>query len=183
MSRHQLHICTIGGHQHGKTAVTRALLERWNPRERAVAHAGVLRSYYFSFETDCQKYQVCDLGAPYIPKHLVTGGWELDGAIVVVSAAEGVTPEVEKQIRLARFGGVPAIIPFLNKCDLVSHAQGIDLSRRGIVDLLQSYRYRIGEPSVVLGACLGGDGRSALFGNAVQRLSDLMDREFRSRYA
>jgi translation elongation factor EF-Tu-like GTPase len=182
MSRHQLHICTIGGLQHGKTTVTRALVAKFNPSELDIEHSGEFRSCFFSIATGKQRYQICDVSASHIPKHLITQGAAIDGAILVVSAAVGVTSEVEKQIRLARFGGVSTIIPSMTKCDLVSDSQVVSKISQRISELLIRYQYRTFQPPIVLVARDSARNRIAYADSGVQDLSELMDRVFRSRY-
>jgi elongation factor Tu len=172
-------ICTIGSAQHGKTTLTRALLAKLNSAAPETKQLGAFRSNHYTFETSCRTYHHFDPSADHVPKSLATS--EFDGAILVVSAQDGVTGSVEKHVELARFFDVGVVLPFLSKCDLVADAHSKGDRARDVVKLLRDYGYRIFEPAIVLGTCRGsiGDGSHE---RAITQLIELMDREIRSRY-
>ena len=102
---------------------------------------------------------------------MITGAAQMDGAILVVSAADGPMPQTREHILLAKQVGVPAIVVFLNKADQVDDPELIDLVEMEIRDLLSSYYFPGDEVPIIVGSALG-----ALNGNAEdeQKIRDLM---------
>jgi elongation factor Tu len=164
-----LNIGTIGHVDHGKTTLTAAItmvLHRKNladirtfdsidnaPEEKergitiAVAHV--------EYETDKRHYAHIDCPghADYI-KNMITGAAQMDGAILVVSAADGPMPQTREHILLARQVGVPYIIVFLNKVDMVDDPELLDLVELEVRDLLKQYQFPGDEIPMIRGSAL-----------------------------
>ena len=104
---------------------------------------------------------------------MITGAAQMDGAILVVSAADGPMPQTREHILLAKQVGVPAIVVFLNKADQVDDPELIDLVEMEVRDLLSSYDFPGDEIPIVVGSALG-----ALNGNEadVKKVLELMDK-------
>jgi len=174
-----VNIGTIGHIDHGKTtltsAITRCLSQtgkaNWIPfdqidkapeeKERGITIA----TAHVEYETDNRHYAHVDCPghADYI-KNMITGAAQMDGAILVVSAADGPMPQTKEHILLARQVGVPSIVVFLNKCDLVDDAELLDLVELEVRELLKHYGFPGDEIPVVRGSAvkaLDGDGKDA----------------------
>ncbi|OGF52328.1 translation elongation factor Tu [Candidatus Giovannonibacteria bacterium RIFCSPLOWO2_02_FULL_43_11b] len=152
-----LNVGTIGHVDHGKTSLTAAILHVLNlagkkvklenisqidnaPEER---QRGITIALHHSeYESDKRHYAHIDAPghADYI-KNMITGAAQMDGAILVVSAADGPMPQTREHILLARQVGVPAIIVFLNKVDTVDDKELVDLVETEIRELLTKYEY------------------------------------------
>ena len=152
-----LNVGTIGHVDHGKTSLTAAILHVLNlagnkvklenisqidnaPEER---QRGITIALHHSeYESDKRHYAHIDAPghADYI-KNMITGAAQMDGAILVVSAADGPMPQTREHILLARQVGVPAIIVFLNKVDMVDDKELVDLVETEIRELLTKYEY------------------------------------------
>src|SRR6202789_4319908 len=156
-SKPHVNIGTIGHIDHGKTTLTAAItkvLSKHNPnnkfrsfdtidkapeeRERGITIA----TSHVEYETPNRHYAHVDCPghADYI-KNMITGAAQMDGAILVVSAADGPMPQTREHILLARQVGVPAIVVFLNKVDLVDDPELLDLVEMEIRDLLTKYQF------------------------------------------
>jgi elongation factor Tu len=151
-----VNIGTMGHIDHGKTTLTAAITKRQAekgmaeftpfdeidkaPEERergitiAIAHV--------EYETDNRHYAHVDMPghADYV-KNMITGAAQVDGAILVVSAADGPMPQTREHVLLARQVGVPSIVVALNKCDMVDDAELLDLVELEVRELLSSYEY------------------------------------------
>ena len=156
-SKPHLNVGTIGHVDHGKTTLTAAILNVLHragkvatvksvndidksPEEKA---RGITISLSHSeYETDARHYAHVDAPghADYI-KNMITGAAQMDGAILVVAATDGVMPQTREHILLAKQVGVPKIIVFLNKCDMVPDTELIDLVEEEVRDLLKKYDY------------------------------------------
>ena len=179
-------IGTIGHVDHGKTtltaAITKVLADQGKanfldyasidkaPEERA--RGITINTSTVEYETDKRHYAHVDCPghADYV-KNMITGAAQMDGAILVVSAADGPMPQTREHILLAKQVGVPAIVVFLNKADQVDDPELIDLVEMEIRDLLSSYDFPGDEVPIIVGSALG-----ALNGNAEdeQKIRDLM---------
>src|SRR5688500_11938976 len=165
-----LNIGTIGHIDHGKTTLTAAItnvLRKHNPnvaftpfdqidkapeeRERGIT----ISVSHVEYETDNRHYAHVDCPghADYI-KNMITGAAQMDGAILVVSAADGPMPQTREHILLARQVGVPAIVVFLNKCDAVDDPELLDLVEMEIRELLSKYQFPGDKIPVVRGSAL-----------------------------
>ncbi|MCC6737460.1 MAG: elongation factor Tu [Planctomycetia bacterium] len=164
-----LNIGTIGHVDHGKTSLTAAITKVLSlrgfadyskfeeidnaPEERA---RGITISIsHIEYQTDNRHYAHVDCPghADYI-KNMITGAAQMDGAILVVSAADGPMPQTKEHVLLARQVGVPRIVCFLNKVDLVDDPELLDLVELEIRDLLNKYQFPGNEIPVIRGAAL-----------------------------
>lgn len=160
---------TIGHVDHGKTtltaAITKVLAEKGGAdfkafdqidnapeeRERGITIA----ASHVEYETDNRHYAHVDCPghADYV-KNMITGAAQMDGAILVVSAADGPMPQTREHILLARQVNVPAIVVFLNKVDMVDDEDMVELVEEEVRDLLTSYGFKGSEIPVVRGSAL-----------------------------
>jgi len=162
-------IGTIGHVDHGKTtltaAITKVLAEKGGaafvdyanidkaPEERA--RGITISTSHVEYETENRHYAHVDCPghADYV-KNMITGAAQMDGAILVVSAADGPMPQTREHILLARQVGVPAIVVFMNKCDQVDDPELLELVEMEIRDLLSSYQFPGDEIPIVKGSAL-----------------------------
>src|SRR5690242_2492543 len=149
-------IGTIGHVDHGKTsltaAITKILAEQGKAQYTAYdqidkapeekARGITISTAHVEYESDKRHYAHVDCPghADYV-KNMITGAAQMDGAILVVSAADGPMPQTREHILLARQVGVPAIVVFLNKVDLVDDKELLDLVDMEIRDLLSKYQF------------------------------------------
>ena len=150
-----LNVGTIGHVDHGKTSLTAAIthvlhLKGWAKKEEKVedidnapeekARGITIALHHSEYETDKRHYAHIDAPghADYI-KNMITGAAQMDGAILVVSAADGPMPQTREHILLARQVGVPAVVVFLNKVDQVTDPELIDLVEQEVRELLTKY--------------------------------------------
>ena len=165
-----VNIGTIGHVDHGKTtltaAITKVLAEKGmaqfedyadidkapEERERGIT----INTAHVEYETDNRHYAHVDCPghADYV-KNMITGAAQMDGAILVVSAADGPMPQTREHILLARQVGVPAMVVFLNKVDQVDDPELLELVEMEVRELLSSYEFPGDEIPVVAGSALG----------------------------
>ena len=166
-----VNVGTIGHVDHGKTtltaAITRVLHERFGgtevrsfdsidnapeERERGITIA----TAHVEYETQERHYAHVDCPghADYV-KNMVTGAAQMDGAILVVDASDGPMPQTREHILLARQVGVPYIVVFMNKVDLVDDEELLELVEMEVRDLLEQYEFPGDEVPVVMGSALG----------------------------
>src|ERR1035441_3902690 len=149
---------TIGHIDHGKTTLTAALLQVLSKTGKAeiksyadIAKGGTVRdetktvtiaAAHVEYESDKRHYAHVDCPghADYV-KNMITGAAQMDGAILVVSAADGPMPQTREHILLARQVGVPAIVVALNKVDLVDDAELLELVELEVRELLSAYQF------------------------------------------
>ena len=182
-----VNIGTIGHVDHGKTTLTAAITKVLNlegdadfvdyanidkapeERERGIT----INTAHVEYETDKRHYAHVDCPghADYV-KNMITGAAQMDGAILVCSAADGPMPQTREHILLARQVGVPAIVVFLNKADMVDDEELIELVEMEVRELLSSYEFPGDEVPIVVGSAL-----KALEGDAqyVAKIDELMD--------
>jgi elongation factor Tu len=187
-----LNIGTIGHVDHGKTTLTAAItkvLEKQGKakflaydqidkapeeRERGVT----INIAHVEYETDKRHYAHVDCPghADYI-KNMITGAAQMDGAILVVSAADGPMPQTREHILLARQVGVPAIVVFLNKADMVDDKELLDLVELEVRDLLSKYKFPGDDTPIVIGSALKAlEGDTSEMGEgAILKLMDAVD--------
>ncbi len=164
-----VNVGTIGHIDHGKTtltaAITRVLSERVRPtftdfgeidkapeeKERGITIA----TAHVEYETDNRHYAHVDCPghADYI-KNMITGAAQMDGAILVVAATDGAMPQTREHILLARQVGVPAMVVFLNKCDMVDDEELIELVEMELRELLDKYEFPGDDIPFVQGSAL-----------------------------
>src|SRR5438094_4405004 len=164
-----LNIGTIGHVDHGKTTLTAAItkvLEKQGkakflaydqidkaPEERE--RGLTINIAHVEYETDKRHYAHVDCPghADYV-KNLIAGAAQMDGAILVVSAADGPMPQTREHILLARQVGVPAIVVFLNKADMVDDKELLDLVELEVRELLSKYKFPGDDTPIVIGSAL-----------------------------
>jgi len=164
-----LNIGTIGHVDHGKTTLTSAIHHVLSkkggakdlkyeeidkaPEERA--RGVTINLHHSEYETDKRHYAHIDAPghADYI-KNMITGAAQMDGAILVVSAPDGPMPQTREHILLAKQVNVPAIIVFLNKCDMVQDKEILDLVEMEVRDLLKKYKFDGDKIPVIRGSAL-----------------------------
>src|SRR5499433_2912840 len=187
-----LNIGTIGHVDHGKTTLTAAItkvLEKQGKakflaydqidkapeeRERGVT----INIAHVEYETDKRHYAHVDCPghADYI-KNMITGAAQMDGAILVVSAADGPMPQTREHILLARQVGVPAIVVYLNKADMVDDKELLDLVELEIRELLTKYEFPGEEIPIVIGSALKAlEGEGSELGEpSIMKLMEAVD--------
>ena len=186
-SKVHVNIGTIGHVDHGKTtltaAITTVLAEQGGAQAKAYdqidsapeekARGITINTAHIEYQTATRHYAHVDCPghADYV-KNMITGAAQMDGAILVVAATDGVMPQTREHILLARQVGVPYIVVFLNKCDLVDDPELIDLVEMDVRDLLSSYGFPGDEVPVIRGSA-----RQALDGDpeAKKQIMALMD--------
>jgi len=163
-----VNIGTIGHIDHGKTTLTGAILATQSQKGMAnfksyadIAKGGTVRDEtktvtiavaHVEYETDERHYAHIDCpGHADFIKNMITGAAQMDGAILVVSAADGPMPQTREHILLARQVGVPAIVVFLNKCDLVDDEELLELVELELRELLSHYGFPGDEIPIVRG--------------------------------
>src|SRR3954462_7415591 len=160
-----LNVGTIGHVDHGKTTLTAAITSVLAKKGMAEARAydsidnapeekerGItINTAPVEYQSDKRHYAHVDCpGHADSVKNMITGAAQMDGAILVVSAADGPMPQTREHILLARQVGVPAVVVFLNKVDLVDDKELLDLVEMEIRDLLNKYKFPGDRPLVVL---------------------------------
>ncbi|MDE2144682.1 MAG: elongation factor Tu [Patescibacteria group bacterium] len=165
-----VNVGTIGHIDHGKTTLTAAIthvlhLKGWAKKEERVdqidnapeekARGITIALHHSEYESEKRHYAHIDAPghADYI-KNMITGAAQMDGAILVVSAADGPMPQTREHVLLAHQVGVPAIIVFLNKVDMVDDKELVDLVEAEVRELLKKYEFPGDEVPVVRGSAL-----------------------------
>ncbi|HRD29769.1 MAG TPA: GTP-binding protein, partial [Caulobacter sp.] len=185
-------IGTIGHVDHGKTTLTAAItitLAKTGgataknyadidaaPEEKA--RGITINTAHVEYETANRHYAHVDCPghADYV-KNMITGAAQMDGAILVVSAADGPMPQTREHILLARQVGVPALVVFMNKVDMVDDAELLDLVEMEVRELLSSYNFPGDDIPIVKGSALAAvEGRDAPIGeDAILALMTAVD--------
>jgi elongation factor Tu len=183
---------TIGHVDHGKTsltaAITKVLAESGGatftaydqidkaPEEKA--RGITISTAHVEYETKNRHYAHVDCPghADYV-KNMITGAAQMDGAILVVSAADGPMPQTREHILLARQVGVPALVVFLNKCDMVDDPELLELVELEVRELLSSYKFPGDEIPVIRGSATEAlnDGNKELGHDAILKLMAAVD--------
>src|ERR1700681_1649218 len=187
-----VNIGTIGHIDHGKTTLTAAItkvLSKHNPkvqfrafdtidnapeeRERGITIA----VSHVEYETQNRHYahMDCPGHADYI-KNMITGAAQMDGAILVVAATDGPMPQTREHILLARQVGVPAIVVFLNKCDMVEDAELLELVELEVRELLKSYQFPGDTIAVVKGSALQALNGDVKWEKSIDELMEAVDK-------
>ena len=138
-----INIGTIGHVDHGKTTLTAAIT-------KVLAMQGAAE---YQAHVDCPGH------ADYV-KNMITGAAQMDGAILVVAASDGPMPQTREHILLARQVGVPYIVVFMNKCDMVDDEELIDLVEMEVRELLNEYGFDGDETPIIRGSALKALERS-----------------------
>ena len=168
-SKPHVNVGTIGHVDHGKTtltaAMTRVLAAKYGgdvkafdeidnaPEERA--RGITIATAHVEYETEARHYAHVDCPghADYV-KNMITGAAQMDGAILVVSAADGPMPQTREHILLARQVGVPYIVVYLNKCDLVDDEELLELVEMEVRELLDMYEFPGDDTPIIRGSAL-----------------------------
>jgi elongation factor Tu len=192
-SKPHVNVGTIGHVDHGKTTLTAALT-----KVMAAKHGGTFMAYdqidkapeekargitiataHVEYESDARHYAHVDCPghADYV-KNMITGAAQMDGAILVCSAADGPMPQTREHILLARQVGVPYIVVYLNKADMVDDAELLELVELEVRDLLSTYEFPGDKTPIVTGSALKAlEGDTSPIGVAsVEKLVAEMDR-------
>ena len=191
-SKPHCNIGTIGHVDHGKTsltaAITKVLAETGGATARGYdqidnapeekARGITINTSHVEYETAKRHYAHVDCPghADYV-KNMITGAAQMDGAILVVSAADGPMPQTREHILLARQVGVPALVVFLNKCDMVDDPELLELVELEVRELLSSYEFPGDDIPIIKGSATEAlnDGNKELGHDAVLKLMDAVD--------
>jgi elongation factor Tu len=191
-SKPHVNIGTIGHVDHGKTtltaAITKVLAEKGGanftaydqidkaPEEKA--RGITISTSHVEYETDNRHYAHVDCPghADYV-KNMITGAAQMDGAILVVSGTDSVMPQTREHILLARQVGVPALVVFINKCDMVDDPEMLDLVEMEIRDVLAKYEFPSDEIPIIRGSalCALEDKNPELGRDAILKLLEAVD--------
>jgi elongation factor Tu len=169
-SKPHVNIGTIGHVDHGKTTLTAAMLAVFGAHGMSASKKGVneidsapeekargitIATAHVEYESATRHYAHVDCPghADYV-KNMITGAAQMDGAILVVSATDGPMPQTREHILLAKQVGVPYIVVFLNKCDMVEDKELIDLVEEEIRDLLKKYEFPGDTTPIIRGSAL-----------------------------
>ncbi len=169
-SKPHVNVGTIGHVDHGKTTLTAAILKVLSAHGQKAQDKGVddldkapeskargitIATAHTEYESEKRHYAHVDCPghADYI-KNMITGAAQMDGAVLVVSATDGPMPQTREHILLARQVGVPAIVVFLNKVDMVDDPELIDLVEQEIRDLLNKYEFNGDKAPIIRGSAL-----------------------------
>ncbi|RXR33105.1 elongation factor Tu [Flavobacterium piscinae] len=189
-SKPHLNIGTIGHVDHGKTtltaAITKVLSEKGfcqaksfdqidnapEEKERGIT----INTSHVEYETANRHYAHVDCPghADYV-KNMVTGAAQMDGAILVVAATDGPMPQTREHILLGRQVGIPRIVVFMNKVDMVDDAELLELVEMEIRDLLSFYEYDGDNGPVIQGSALGGLNGDAKWVEKIMELMEAVD--------
>ncbi|MBZ1348316.1 MAG: elongation factor Tu [Candidatus Nealsonbacteria bacterium] len=185
-----LNIGSIGHVDHGKTTLTAAVLKvqklaGFKATEKSVdqidsapeekARGLTINVTHVEFDSTKRHYAWIDCPghADYI-KNMITGAAQMDGAILVVSASDGPMPQTREHILLARQVGLPSIVVFLNKCDLVSDPDIIDLVESEIRELLNKYKFPGDETPIIRGSALKALEANSIDDEAIKPILELV---------
>ena len=185
-----VNIGTIGHVDHGKTtltaAITTVLAEKGLSEKRSfdsIDNAPEEKERGITINTAHVEYQTanrhyahvdCPGHADYV-KNMVTGAAQMDGAILVVAATDGPMPQTREHILLARQVGVPKIVVFLNKVDMVDDAELLDLVEMEVRDLLSFYEFDGANTPIIRGSALGGLNNDAKWVDSIMKLMEAVD--------
>ncbi|MCB5259212.1 MAG: elongation factor Tu [Candidatus Cloacimonetes bacterium] len=185
-----VNVGTIGHIDHGKTTLTAAitsyLAKKGGAKFRSFdsidnapeekARGITIATAHVEYETEKRHYAHVDCPghADYI-KNMITGAAQMDGAILVVSAYDGPMPQTREHILLARQVGVPAVVVFMNKCDLVEDEELLDLVEMEVRELLEKYEFPGDEIPVIRGSALKALNADPEGEAQVQALMDAVD--------
>ena len=187
-----INIGTIGHVDHGKTtltaAITKTLFERYGlgqkvdfenidkapeERERGIT----ISTAHVEYETPNRHYAHVDCPghADYV-KNMITGAAQMDGAILVCAATDGPMPQTREHILLSRQVGVPYIIVFLNKCDMVDDEELLDLVEMEVRELLDEYEFPGDDTPIIRGSALGAlEDPQSVWGDKILELFEAVD--------
>ena len=187
-----VNIGTIGHVDHGKTTLTAAITKVLNlegdadfvdyanidkapeERERGIT----INTAHVEYETDKRHYAHVDCPghADYV-KNMITGAAQMDGAILVVAATDGVMAQTKEHILLSRQVGVPKIVVFMNKCDMVDDEELLELVEMDVTEILDEYGFE--DSPIIKGSALKAlEDPSSEWGDKIMELMDAVDEYF-----
>ena len=189
-----INVGTIGHVDHGKTTLTAAItmvLSQKNPKIQVRDYGSIdnapeerergitIATAHVEYETDKRHYAHVDCPghADYV-KNMITGAAQMDGAILVVSAADGPMPQTREHILLARQVGVPFIVVYMNKCDMVDDPELLDLVELEVRELLKKYDFPGDDIPVIRGSAkqaMDGGGKDAKANESILKLMEAVD--------
>ena len=187
-----VNVGTIGHVDHGKTtltaAITMVLAKKFGGEARSFAQIDsapeekargiTINTSHVEYETEARHYAHVDCPghADYV-KNMITGAAQMDGAILVVSAADGPMPQTREHILLARQVGVPYIVVFMNKADMVDDAELLELVEMEIRELLTKYNFPGDDTPIIVGSALKAlEGDQSDIGEpSIYKLADALD--------
>jgi elongation factor Tu len=185
-SKPHVNIGTIGHVDHGKTTLTAAITKVLSElglaekkdfsqidnapeeKERGIT----INTSHVEYSTKTRHYAHVDC-----VKNMVTGAAQMDGAILVVAATDGPMPQTREHILLARQVGVPSLVVFMNKVDLVDDPELLDLVEMEVRELLSFYEYPGDKMTVIRGSALGGLNGDAKWVATINELMDAVDKD------
>src|ERR1700676_4975796 len=185
-----INVGTIGHVDHGKTTLTAAITSVLAKKGFAEAHAydsidnapeekerGItINTAHVEYQSDKRHYAHIDCpGHADFVKNMITGAAQMDGAILVVDASEGPMPQTREHILLARQVGVPAVVVFLNKVDLVDDPELLDLVEMEVRDLLNKYQFPGDKTPVIRGSAKKAMANDPEGQKGIQQLLDAVD--------
>ena len=189
-SKPHINIGTIGHVDHGKTtlsaAISKVLADKGLAEQRDYSaidgapeeqERGItINTSHIEYETENRHYAHIDAPghADYV-KNMITGAAQMDGAILVVSAADGPMPQTREHILLSRQVGVPYIVVFLNKLDLVDDEELVELVELEVRDLLNEYEFPGDDTPIVAGSALKAIEGDAEYVEKIEELMDIVD--------
>ncbi|MGN8851549.1 elongation factor Tu [Anaerobiospirillum succiniciproducens] len=189
-SKPHVNVGTIGHVDHGKTtltaALTKVLAEKFGGEVRAFdqidnapeekARGITINSSHVEYDTATRHYAHVDCPghADYV-KNMITGAAQMDGAILVCAATDGPMPQTREHILLARQVGVPYILVFLNKCDMVDDEELLDLVEMDVRELLSEYKFPGDDTPVIRGSALGALNGEEKWVEKILELADALD--------
>ena len=189
-SKPHVNIGTIGHVDHGKTTLTAAITKRQaekfggqfvdyanidkapEERERGIT----INTAHVEYQTATRHYAHVDCPghADYV-KNMITGAAQMDGAILVIAATDGPMAQTREHILLARQVGVPKMVVFMNKCDMVDDEELLELVEMEIRDLLNEYGFEGDETPIIRGSALKALEGDAKYVEAIDQLMDAVD--------
>src|ERR1051326_5120757 len=185
-----VNVGTIGHVDHGKTTLTAAITKVLNKKGMAEVREydsidnapeekerGItINTAHVEYSSEKRHYAHVDCPghADYV-KNMITGAAQMDGAILVVSAAGGPMPQTREHILLARQVGVPKIVVFMNKVDMVDDAELLDLVEMEIRELLTFYKFDGEKTPIIRGSALGGLNNDPKWVGKIMELMDAVD--------
>ena len=190
--RNKVHVNvgTIGHVDHGKTtltaAITTVLAKKFGGQARAFdqidnapeekARGITINTSHVEYDTETRHYAHVDCPghADYV-KNMITGAAQMDGAILVVAATDGPMPQTREHILLARQVGVPYIVVFLNKCDMVDDEELLDLGAMEVRELLNEYKFPGDDTPIIRGSALGALNGEPKWEEKVLELAHVLD--------
>ena len=187
-----VNIGTIGHVDHGKTTLTSAItkvLAQYSPKNKVMDYSQIdgapeekargitINTCHVEYETEKRHYAHVDCPghADYV-KNMITGAAQMDGAILVVAATDGVMAQTREHILLSRQVGVPYIVVFMNKCDMVDDDELLELVEMEIRELLDEYEFPGDDTPIIQGSALKAlEDPNSEWGDKIMELMDAVD--------